>query len=425
LASLSYRRGGIPLFDHKFLVNATARAWDVDFNNTNTSTPPATNDWHSVLIGGLGAGGRSVYALDITTPVGPTESETDIANSRVLWEFTDANLGYIYDPPTIVKTFAYGWVVLVPSGYNNPGGKGFLYVLNPTNGAILRKLPLPGDTGTDAAPTGLSTIRAFTASRRDPLALQAYGGDLKGNVWRFDLSDANPANWSAATALIAKLKDGNNNEQPITTGVRIEIDQTNNVDRYLFVGTGKLLGPADITSNTVRNSLYVIRDGTRTTPEPAPATPYGRSNLNSVNGSVVAGFSGTPTGRGWYQDAADLTEKIGTDVFADVQTVVFAFSKPTSDPCAAPLSSRLFARDFTSGASVLVANGGVVPGYDISSGIAGVQLIQGQPGSGGTSSGEIRALVTTMKGEVFSFALTPPATPAARHRVSWRLLNKN
>ena len=56
-------------------------------------------------------------------------------------------------------------------------------------------MALPGDTGTDADPTGLSTIRAYTPSRRDPYALQAYGGDLKGNVWRFDLSDPDETNW--------------------------------------------------------------------------------------------------------------------------------------------------------------------------------------------------------------------------------------
>ncbi len=44
--------------------------------------------------------------------------------AKVLWEFTDANLGYVYDAPTLVKTYAYGWVVLVASGYNNPGRQG-------------------------------------------------------------------------------------------------------------------------------------------------------------------------------------------------------------------------------------------------------------------------------------------------------------
>ena len=72
LGALAFRRGGIPLYSHKFYVNATPRVWDIDFANTNTSTPPATgNDWRTILVGGLGAGGRAVYALDVTTPIAP------------------------------------------------------------------------------------------------------------------------------------------------------------------------------------------------------------------------------------------------------------------------------------------------------------------------------------------------------------------
>ena len=69
-ARSAFRRGGIPLHSHKFYVNATPRVADVDFANTNTSTPPTTgNDWRTILVGGLGAGGRAVYALDVTDPV--------------------------------------------------------------------------------------------------------------------------------------------------------------------------------------------------------------------------------------------------------------------------------------------------------------------------------------------------------------------
>ena len=69
IGALAYRRGGIPLYSHKFYVNATARVWDVDFAYTNSATQPATgNDWRTMLVGGLGAGGRSVYALDVTRP---------------------------------------------------------------------------------------------------------------------------------------------------------------------------------------------------------------------------------------------------------------------------------------------------------------------------------------------------------------------
>jgi type IV pilus assembly protein PilY1 len=424
IGALTYRVGGIPLFSHKFYINATPRIWDVDFANTNTSTPPTTdNQWHTILVGGLGAGGRAIYALDVTTPVAFTDTESNIASNHVLWEFTDANLGYVFDSPTLVKTAAYGWVVLVPSGYNNPGGRGFLYVLNPTDGRILQKLSLPGDRGTDANPTGLSTIRAFTANRKNPYVLQAYGGDLNGNVWRFDLSSPDPTNWR--TELIAQLTDPRGQPQPITTGVRIEIDQTNG-NRYIFIGTGKLLDVQDLTDTSVTNTLYVIRDGTVATPDPAPMTPYSRTNglTNSVDGTSVSGFSGT-LGRGWFQDATDPAQKIITDVTADLQTVVFVFSKPSSDPCVGALSSVLYARNFTTGASELESTGGmIVPSVSDIGAVAGVTLVQGAGASTSTVS-NVRAQVTTMSGQVLSFGVRIPGAPNNRHRVSWRLINRD
>ena len=228
------------------------------------------------------------------------------------------------------------------------------------------------------SPTGLGTIRAYTASRQNPYVLQAYGGDLKGNVWRFDLSNPDPALWSAAK--IATLKDASNVAQPITSGVRVEIDQNNNVDRYLFVGTGKLLDQADLTDTSMTNTLYVIKDGNRTTPEPAPATPYSRSDLNPVTGTSVTGFSGTPTGRGWYQDGANTSQKINSDVYADLNLVVYAFSEPGSDPCLSALSSTLFVRDLGTGNSALLSGGSVVASASIAGGIAGVALLQSDPG---------------------------------------------
>ena len=55
--------------------------------------------------------------------------------------------------------------------------------------------PPGSDATADMFPRVGGTIRAFTASRQNPYALQAYGGDLKGNIWRFDLSNADPTKW--------------------------------------------------------------------------------------------------------------------------------------------------------------------------------------------------------------------------------------
>ncbi len=432
IGALTYRRGGIPLFHHRFYVNATPRVWDIDVANTNTATAPQSgNDWRTILVGGLGAGGRAVYALDVTNPVASSETEASVAaSSRVLWEYKEANLGYVFDAPTLVKTRAKGWVALVVSGYNNPGGKGFLYVLNPypssKSGELIAKIPLPGDTGTDAYPTGLSTVRAYTLSRKDPYALQAYGGDLNGNIWRFDLSGNTVASWKAER--IAALTDAGGKKQPVTTGVRIEIDQNNNVDRYIFVGTGRLLDQPDMTDTSVYSSMYVIRDGTRTTPDAAPATPWSRADLNAVSETSIVGFVTPAAGtRGWYQDATSADQKIVTDVYADVQTAVYAFAFPSADPCEAIMQARLFARDYSTGTSVLTPAGGgnVVASIFLTSGIAGARLVQGRPGSGGYESGEVRLQVTSLDGQVFTFAVNLTSAISARHRVSWRLFSGN
>ena len=86
----------------------------------------------------------------------------------------------------------------------------------------------------------------------------------------------------------------------------------------------------------------------------------------------------------------------------------------------------MYARDLNTGNSVLIApSGGVVPGYDIGSGIAGVALIQSQGGNSSTASGDVRAQVTTMKGEVFTFGIKMNPATLAKHRLSWRLLNRD
>ena len=153
---------------------------------------------------------------------------------------------------------------------------------------VAEEATLPADTGTDTEPDRSLHDPGVHLQPAESYVLQAYGGDIKGNVWRFDLSNPDASQWRAEK--IATLKDATNKPQPITTGVRIEIDQNNNVDRYLFVGTGKLLDQQDLVDTSVINSFYVIRDGTWTAPEPAPAIPYSRANLPAVTGTSVAGI---------------------------------------------------------------------------------------------------------------------------------------
>ena len=61
--------------------------------------------WKTILVGGLGRGGRGYYALDITDP----------ANPKALWEFSDTNMGYTARRRS-GKLSDGTWVVLLSSG---------------------------------------------------------------------------------------------------------------------------------------------------------------------------------------------------------------------------------------------------------------------------------------------------------------------
>ena len=90
--------------------------------------------------------------------------------------------------------------------------------------------------------SGLAQIHAFVKNQGNQIAEQIYGGDLLGNVWRIDVSAVDSYKNLANTPLLfARLTDPGGAGQPVTTAPQIEIDITNGVDRYVFIGTGRLL----------------------------------------------------------------------------------------------------------------------------------------------------------------------------------------
>ncbi len=130
-------------------MDGTPSVGDVDFGNTGGAS--GSPNWHTILVGGLRQGGQGFYALDVTVP---DAADENAAAGKVLWEFPNAstaayanNVGYSYGKPLIVKTRAFGWVVVVTSGYNSTtttDGKGHLFFLNPTDGTVLKELVTSG-----------------------------------------------------------------------------------------------------------------------------------------------------------------------------------------------------------------------------------------------------------------------------------------
>lgn len=347
---------GNPNFTHKYLVDAPPLAFDADLANTYGSTT-STPDWRTIIIGGLGKGGKGYYAIDVTDPSSWTSEEA--VASKVLWEFTDSRMGYSYGDAHVVKTAKYGWVVLLTSGYNNSDGKGYLFVVNPKTGALIEAISTPTSATT---PVNFSQMRAFIPNVTDYTVESIYIGDLQGNIWRFNLTQTSDGNYPAPT-LIAQLKNESGESLPITTAPMIGIDPST-LKRYIMVGTGRLLHQEDIDNN-LRQSFFSIVDGTsRTngfyTQSTLPSDysfPITRNQLTKIE-SFQTGLdtvSATPSPMGWYYDVEGGITTDG-DVYNGI--VAFGVNIPNLSVCSPSGTSVYYAVRFASGVSALVDSSG-------------------------------------------------------------------
>ena len=421
LGALSYQDGALPPFQHHFYVDATPRITDVNFGG-------GSSDWHTILVGGLGKGGRSYYALDISNPASITDETT--AAQKVLWQFTDTDMGYSYGRPIIAKTHAFGgkWLVIVAAGYNNPSGDGKIFFLDAKTGKPVRN-PLSTGAGTATNPSGLAQIAAYEKDYRNQIAEQIYGGDLLGNFWRFDISDPDDSKWKAPD-LIANLTDPNGKPQAVTTPPQIEIDIASGVDRWVFVGTGRLLDDLDLTTTSIADQVqtfYAIRDGNAALPlTPWPATLAPRTDMDAITvANGVTGLTNKPD-KGWYDDLP-VGQRIVVPVQAALSLVAYVGTSPQTDPCLTGQPATVYAREFSRGNSLLLDDTGTaVESIFAAEGGVGVELVAFPDNSAGATGGypDLRIAITAgTTGKVTFYKPKAPAF-AQQHRMSWRLLGQ-
>jgi type IV pilus assembly protein PilY1 len=185
-------------YTHQFYVDSTAATNYQGKINADTQ---------NILVCGLGKGGKGYFALDITHVGGFTEdtTESEIASEVVLWEFPDAltasgdinDMGFSFSAAHIVKSAMLvdgkpRWVVIFGNGYNSYNGHAVLFIVDALDGTVVKKI----DTGVGDG-NGLSSPAVIDVNN-DFIADYVYAGDLKGNLWKFDLTDSSPANWVVA-----------------------------------------------------------------------------------------------------------------------------------------------------------------------------------------------------------------------------------
>jgi type IV pilus assembly protein PilY1 len=408
---------GNPSFVHHFMVNATPNVYDVDFSRTAGSTPTTTGDWRSILIGGLGKGGKSYYAIDVTDPVGMAASEASVA-SKVLWEFTDTDLGYTYGDSIVVKTPKWGWVVIITSGYNNADGKGYFFIINPKTGALLEKISTGVGAATAAGSAGLAFANAFVLDGTDGTIDAVYAGDLLGNLWRWDVSGTGIY---PAPLRLAILTDGAN-PQPVTSRPLIEVHPSLK-KRFVLVGTGRLLDNADINS-TQGQSFYAIADGTNArfnaaADLPSPITfPITRSvlSLNSTPLDLTKTLGYDPaTQMGWVEDLG-AGWRVTTDPTSLLGSVAWAATLPSvADVCKPSGNSRVYARDFGTAITTLrTLTDTPLAYFGLAGNVTDLHYL--------SVDGKARLVAgTDLGGDPTLIPITPPTTSSLR-RLNWREL---
>lgn len=372
----------------------------VDLTPTVRDVRTGSTSFKSVMVGGLRRGGQGYYAIDVTNQMTTTNEVT----SAFMWEFTDADdadLGYSYGFPYISRTqiqtasddpntdedeSLYKWVAFIGNGYNSTesdgnvgSGRAVLYAVDVLDGTIIKKFELPAvsDPLGQNRPNGLGSPTAIDildlagTGAGDDRSDFVYAGDLFGNLWRFDVNDADPANWSidnGGQPVFTASSDGNtpgaSNYQPITVRPRARRAFAENDDdeRFMFMfGTGKYIEQSDLGAGIATQSFYVVVDDPTTN-----ATTKTRNDLelrefsevgmagNTVRTittpNVNPGEAGTDTVQdGWYMDFNAEERVVNTAQFRGQNQVLFPTLLPQPDPCKPGGTSYLMLLDYRNG----------------------------------------------------------------------------
>lgn len=416
-------------YDHKYFVDGSPNVGDA-WDGTR---------WRTLLAGTLGAGGRSVFVLDVT--------DDTFTTSDVLWEYANdgrrgatderRELGYSFSRPVIGRLQNGDWAVIVGNGYDSAGDKAQLFILNAFTGALIKKIDT--GVGTAAVENGLSSVQVEVDSNRT--VIRAYAGDLRGNIWRFDLSDTSPNNWGVSRLFTAT--DDNNNRQPITGGIRLG-SNPDAEGTMVFFGTGKYFESSDNIFNSTTTPRFhtfygILDDGSGTAVAKTSLVSQSLSTLGSFRSVSDNEVDYQGTDRGWYVNLVVGTDYEGERVVTSPvlyggRIIFVSLISKNEDRCVGGGKSWLYDLD--------ALNGGLInetPVFDQNN--DGVIDSEDQPTaghddpSGGilseptiiTAGGVDYKLMgsTSSSNSVVSIKEAPPLqgdAPVIRGRMSWRQL---
>lgn len=363
---------------HKFLVDGQIGVFDAQQGSA----------WRTVAVGGTGAGGKAFFAVQLF--------DATAGNAiRALWEISapatanTANafndLGYAYARPEVARLADGRWAAFISNGYGSHSGVAALYVVDLRDGSLIRKIVI-NSSETD---NGLSSVRLRVNSQN--VVQAAYGGDLKGRMWKFDLSGTSPTTWGLAFAGQPLFTAPGGATQPITVQPLLADNPQGGVQ--VFFGTGKFNEAADKLNKDLQG-FYSIWDATGGAGQITVSSLQAQSVTGVFSGSTGGQFVTTsqndvayPAKKGWYlplvYNNALTGERVINPANLVLGRVVFTTAAvDTTDPCASFGTGKLIEVDAFNGKmlnyAVLDTNGdGMLNNLDTIS--AGVVFTGGIP----------------------------------------------
>ncbi len=352
-------------YSHEFFVDGPLEYGDVRINS----------NWKSVIAGALRSGGQGLFALDVTSP-------TSFTASNVLWEFTDeddADLGYTFGHPQVKRMANGKWAVIIGNGLNateadghaSTTGKASVFILFIEDGvdgwATSDYVKLTVNSGSVSSPNAILTPTAADING-DAKVDYIYAGDTNGNMWKFDVSDSDPASWGVAFSgqpLYVAL-NASGNRQPITSRPAIRRHPQGFANGVLVVfGTGKYLEASDSVSGGATQSVYAIWDRDGNLSNNTGDHGFNRSQLASSTLSVQSGVrlissantiewfdqDGNPSKRGWLIDLPESGERVVQQPVIRDDLAFLVSLTPSGSPCSAGGTGWIMVFDIRTGSA--------------------------------------------------------------------------